>query len=146
MAEAALQHRRPDLHVTSAGTLVLEGLPISWRTRAAFDAVGLPHPHHRSLQARQHQLRASDLVIGLAPEHVRWVRREHSEAAARTGSLVRLARDFERSHADVAAMDLANVELGDWEEVVDPGGGDVDDFVACASEIVKLVDALVERL
>jgi protein-tyrosine-phosphatase len=155
MAEVALQHRRPDLRVTSAGTLVLEGLPISWRTRAAFDDVGLPHPRHLSLQARTNHLRASDLVIGLAPEHVRWVRREHPEAAARTGSLVRLARAVVPQDAghqdlavlrDLAMLDLANVELTECEEVVDPGGGEVEDFVACAREIVTLVDALAERL
>lgn len=149
MAEVALRHRRPDLQVASAGTLVLEGLPISWRTRAAFDDVGLPHPRHLSLQARANHMRASDLVIGLAPEHVRWVRREHPEAAPRTGSLVRLARDLAPQHAEphnLATLDLANVDLTEWEEVVDPGGGEVEDFVACAREIVTLVDALAERL
>jgi protein-tyrosine-phosphatase len=43
-------------------------------------------------------------------------------------------------------LDLANVELTECEEVVDPGGGEVEDFVACAREIVTLVDALAERL
>ena len=41
---------------------------------------------------------------------------------------------------------LAAVQLGDWEEVVDPGGGDAEDFLACAQEIVELVGRLVPAL
>ena len=43
-------------------------------------------------------------------------------------------------------MQLADVELEPWEEVVDPGGGEVDAFIACAREIVVLVDRLAELL
>ena len=35
MAGAALAAHLPDWHVTTAGTLVVEGQPMSWRTRAA---------------------------------------------------------------------------------------------------------------
>ena len=41
MAGAALAAHLPDWHVTTAGTLVVEGQPMSWRTKAALDAVGL---------------------------------------------------------------------------------------------------------
>ena len=34
----------------------------------------------------------------------------------------------------------------DWEEVVDPGGGDAEAFAACAVEVVELVAALAPRL
>ena len=30
--------------------------------------------------------------------------------------------------------------LAPWEEVVDPGGGEVEAFIACAQEVVALVD------
>ena len=51
-----------------------------------------------------------------------------------------------RSPERVASLDLATVELGDWEEVVDPGGGDAEEFAACAAEVVELVAALAPRL
>ena len=41
MGGAALAAHLPDWHVTTAGTLVVEGQPMSWRTKAALDAVGL---------------------------------------------------------------------------------------------------------
>ena len=33
-----------------------------------------------------------------------------------------------------------------WEEVVDPGGGEVEAFIACAQEVVALVDDVADRL
>jgi protein-tyrosine-phosphatase len=129
---------------------VVEGQPMSWRTKAALDSVGLSAPEHRSRQSTDRELRHASLVIALAPEHVQWVRRTHPEAAGRTATLRRLARDLPDHDAPlpdrVASLHLADVELEDWEEVVDPGGGDAEAFAACAAEVVELVAALAPRL
>jgi hypothetical protein len=81
---------------------------------------------------------------------VHWVRRTYPDAAPRTASLRRLARDLPDHDAPladrVASLALAEVELGEWEEVVDPGGGDAEAFAACAVEVVDLVAALAPRL
>lgn len=150
MAGAALAAHLPDWHVTTAGTLVVEGQPMSWRTKAALDAVGLEAPHHRSRQATAADLRHASLVIALAPEHVHWVRRTHPDAAPRTATLRRLARDLPDDGSPlaerIATLRLADVVLGEWEEVVDPGGGHADVFAACAAEVVDLVAALAPRL
>jgi len=150
IAGAVLRNHLPDVEIATAGTLSIDGLPMSWRTRAGFDAIGVAAPNHRSRQARAEDLDRATLVIGLAPEHVEWVRREHPSAAARTATLTRLvhhlATDGRPLDARVAELDLAQAELGPWEEVVDPGGGEVEAFTACAREVVGLVDALVARL
>jgi protein-tyrosine-phosphatase len=150
MAGAALEATVPGARVTTAGTLVVDGQPMSWRTRAALEGVGLAIPDHRSRQAGVGDLEAADLVIALAPEHVQWVRRTHPRASAHTATLHRLVRDLPRDPRSlterVAGLGLAAVQLGDWEEVVDPGGGDAEDFLACAHEIVNLVDQLAPAL
>jgi protein-tyrosine-phosphatase len=150
MAGAALQHRRPDVRVETAGTLTVDGLPISWRTRAALDDVGLPWPRHASRQAERVDLHAADLIVGLAPEHIEWIRREHPEASDRSATLIRLTKQLAAPPVPlpgrIRALDLANVELEAWEEVADPGGGEVDVFIECAREIVTLVDRLAELL
>jgi len=150
MAGAALAAHLPDWHVTTAGTLVVEGQPMSWRTRAALDGVGLAAPHHRSRQATAPDLEHASLVVALAPEHVLWVRRTHPEAARHTATLRRLARDLPSDpaplEARVARLGLAEVALEDWEEVVDPGGGDAEAFAECAREVVRLVATLADRL
>lgn len=150
MAGAALSAHLPDWHVTTAGTLVVEGQPMSVRTRAALEQVGLEAPQHRSRQASADNLRHAALVIAMAPEHVRWVRRTYPEVAPRTATLRRLVRDLPSGpaplHERVTGLALHEVELGDWEEVVDPGGGDNATYAACAIEVTELVAQLAERL
>jgi protein-tyrosine-phosphatase len=150
IAGLVLSLRRPELDIVTAGTMVIEGLPISWRTRAALDDVGLAWPRHASKQVSPQHLTSADLIVALAPEHVEWVRREHPDAADRTGTLIRLANQLAEPCLPlaerIAGLGLAAVELEPWEEVVDPGGGEVDQFVACAREIVPLVDRLAELL
>jgi protein-tyrosine phosphatase len=144
IAGAALARSRPNLRVETAGTLAIGGTAMSFRTRAALADVGLAVPSHRSRQADRAALDAADIVVALAPEHVEWVRREHPDVAHRTATLHRLARQLSASDAPladrIAVLGLAAVALEAWEEVVDPGGGEVEDFVACAREIVALVE------
>lgn len=150
MAGAALAVHLPDWIVSTAGTLVVEGQPMSWRTKAALDGVGLSAPLHRSRQADAADLAQAVLVIALAPEHVHWVRRTHPSAASRTATLRRLARDLPAGPGLLAErierLSLATVELGEWEEVIDPGGGDAEQFASCAVEVVDLVAQLAPRL
>src|SRR3954453_1562939 len=120
MAGAILREHVPGLQVTTSGTHVIEGMPMSWRTRDAITSLGLPVPNHRSRQATTQELDNADLVIALAREHVMWMRRVHPTAAPRTATLKRLARDlpadggplFER----VAAMHLHEVQLEATED------------------------------
>ncbi len=149
MAGAVLAAVAPTVAVETAGTLTVEGQPVSSRTRAALTAIGREPGSHRSRQASRSHLERATLVIGLAPEHVAWVRREHPDAAARTATLRRLARDLAPTGplpGRVADLCLAAVELEPWEEVVDPGGGDVAHFTAAAVEIDLLVRSLASRL
>jgi protein-tyrosine-phosphatase len=149
MAGAMLAAQAEGVKVTTAGTHVIEGQPISWRTRDAMVEVGVAPVPHRSRQLAKHDLEA-DLIVALAREHVGWIRREHPEAADRTATLRRLVRDLPHEpgalSTRVAALDLADVELEPWEDVDDPAGGDVDVFIACARDLLHLVRDLAPRL
>jgi protein-tyrosine-phosphatase len=150
IAGAALAARLPRVPVETAGTLVIDGLVPSLRTRAALAAVGLDAPGHRSRQARRADIAAAELIVGLAPEHVAWVRREHPTAAPRTATLQRLCRDLVAGPPSlsqrIAALGLETVDLAPWEEVADPGGGETDAFVRCAHQVVALVARLARSL
>lgn len=150
MAGAALRAVLPEVDVETAGTLTIDGQPMSVRTRAALWSIGLEPPAHVSRQAGTADLERAQLVIGLAPEHVAWVRREYPAARPKTATLKRLCRDLPHTEGSlperVAALDLATTELDVWEEVVDPGGGDEVAFAACAREIATLVDQLARTL
>lgn len=149
MAATSLTARRPDLRVRTAGTLVVDGQPMSIRTRAAIEGVGHPIPRHASRQVHPPDLDEATLVMALAPEHVEWVRRTHAPAAARTVTLRRLVHDLPAAPTLVEQVDALaphTVRLEPWEEVVDPGGGEAEVFAACAREIDELVHELAHRL
>jgi protein-tyrosine phosphatase len=139
-----------ELKITTAGTHVIEGMPMSWRTRAALDGVEASAPGHRSTQLRDDHVESADLVVGLAGEHVAYVRRVHPEAASRTATLRRLARDLPVSGGSLAdrisALGLADVVLEEWEDVIDPAGGDLPEFEECAREINALLGTLAPAL
>ncbi len=150
MAGAILREHVPGLKVTTSGTHVIEGMPMSWRTRDAITSLGLPIPDHRSRQATVAELDSADLVIALAREHVAWMRRVHPRAAPRTATLKRLARDLPDDPSPLvdrlAAMHLADVVLEPEEDVLDPAGGDLDVFLESAQEIAGLLHAVIPRL
>ncbi|UGQ14054.1 hypothetical protein LO772_10875 [Yinghuangia sp. ASG 101] len=134
---------RPSWRVRTAGTFVVEGQPVSWRTRRALESVGARADSHRSTQVTSDHLAEADLVVALACEHVAYIRRNHPEAAARTATLRRLAATLphgpEPLAARVAGLALDKVRLDEArEDVEDPGGGEVDAYLACAARIAGL--------
>ncbi|MEC8947242.1 MAG: hypothetical protein VX897_02825 [Actinomycetota bacterium] len=150
MARAMFADRAPGWGAVAAGTLVLEGLPMSQRTRTALADHGLVDLDHRSRQFGSEHADV-DLVVAMEPSHVAWIRRHHPELAGRTASLPRLARELPTGDSTnlanrLEAMTLAEVQVADWEEIVDPASGEQADFDACAATLDDLVDALVERL
>jgi protein-tyrosine phosphatase len=146
MAGAILAEHVPAIVVATRGTHVIEGMPMSWRTRDAIVALGAKAEGHRSRQLTAADLTGADLVLAMAREHVEYVRRRYPDAAARTGTLKRLARDLPGGSGSlaerVAALGLAAVELEPWEDVEDPAGGTPEVFHACAVEIHELLSAL----
>ena len=150
MAGAILAAHLEDVEITTAGTHVIEGMPMSWRTREALAGLDVTAPGHRSTQLRDRHVAGADLIVGLATEHVSYVRRTHPEAAARTGTLRRLAGGLAsdgRSFAErVAGLHLEEVVLQPWEDVEDPAGGELPEFEACAREIHELVAQLAPAL
>jgi protein-tyrosine-phosphatase len=150
MAGAMLATRAPHVQVTTAGTHVIEGMPVSFRTRDALVALDVVLDGHRSRQLRDTDLTQADLVVAMAREHVQYIRRVHAAAAPRTATIKRLCRDLPATSgalgARVASLRLDTVELEAWEDVDDPAGGDAPVFHACARELLDLVEQLALTL
>jgi protein-tyrosine-phosphatase len=139
------------VRVVTAGTFVVEGQPMSWRTRDALTSVGIDAlPAHRSHQLTDADADGADLIIAMAGEHVAYVRRRHPEAGGRTATIKRLVRDLSdgpQSLVDrVAVLGLASIEIEPWEDVEDPAGGEVDVYLSCAKELAQLCGELAPRL
>jgi protein-tyrosine-phosphatase len=150
MAGAIAAELAPALRVTTAGTLVIEGHPMSMRTRRALSAIAMNADGHRSRQLRDADLDDVDLVVAFAGEHVNYVRRTHPRAAAKTGTLKRLVRDLPATKGvlgdRLAQLDLAGAALEEWEDVIDPAAGDQFIFNDCAQEILGLLKQLLREV
>ncbi len=157
MAAAMLRALDADgrIDVRSAGTLTLEGHPMGTRTRSALARHGLVDHAHRSRQFRAADAAEADLVVVMEPLHLIWMRRNVPEAAPITGSLRRLARDLMAPQGGpgaeglgwrVGGLGLDALEPEPWEEIVDPGAGEQEDFNRCSDELRLLVGELYRRL
>jgi protein-tyrosine-phosphatase len=138
------------VRLITAGTHVVEGQPMSRRTRAALESVGLSAAAHRSHQITAADIEAASLVVAMAGDHVGYVRRTFPAASAKTATIKRLCRDLGAAPppltARLQALDLAGVEIEPWEDVGDPAGGEDEDYVACAKELLGLCADLALRL
>jgi protein-tyrosine-phosphatase len=150
MAGAMFRELAPDWTVTTAGTHVIEGQPMSWRTKEAMSRLGFAAEGHRSHQVSDYDLATADLVVAFEIWHVAHMRKANPAAAGRTATLRRWVRDLPANDKPLAerieALRLAEVDLEDWEDVDDPAGGDVEVAAACAVQVLELTTALVNTL
>jgi protein-tyrosine phosphatase len=150
MAGAMWRQLAPDWTVTTAGTHVIEGQPMSWRTQEAMARLGFAANGHRSRQLKPADLTSADLVVCFEIWHIEYIRRTHPDAADRTATLKRwcavLAGTSGPVVGRVATAGVAGVKLEPWEEVDDPAGGDVEVVAACARAILGLATTLAELL
>ncbi len=150
MAGVMLEAEGAAVRVITAGTHVVENQPMSRRTRDALTALGLDASGHRSRQLHDADLDDADLVIAMAAEHVRFVRRRHPRASDRTATLSWLARHLPGGPVPLAArvgrLDLTDVDPSIQGDVDDPAGGDEATYTACATQLTGLVAELAARL
>ena len=148
IARIMFEKRAPNYVAIGAGTLVLEGHPMSQRTRKALERFEISDPSHRSSQFGEKHTEV-DLVVAMEPSHIEWIRSNFPEVASRAAPLPRLVRELPKVGSlleRVMELNLAEVEIEPWEEVVDPASGDQEIFHACAAEIDQLIDQLIDRL
>jgi protein-tyrosine-phosphatase len=152
----ALRDGRPGetLNVVTAGTHTIDGQPMGLRTRTALTRLpeleGADFRRHRSRQVHGVDLVHAELVVVMEADHVRFVRRQFPDAAAKTGTIRSLCRHLDPAppplEARVAALGLATVELDDSDDVLDPAGHEGDVYAACVDELWGLCKTLVSVL
>jgi protein-tyrosine-phosphatase len=151
----ALWDGRPDpLRVVTAGTHVIDGQPMGMRTRTALSRIpeltDADFRRHRSRQVHGVDLVRAELVVVMEADHVRFVRRRFPDAAAKTATIRRLCGDLPPGPPPldqrVASLHLADVEVSDDEDVLDPAGHEGDFYAACADQLWGLCRRLVELL
>ncbi len=159
MAGFMLDHLRDGrsgdpLHIVTAGTHTIDGQPMSMRTRAALsrlpELAGADFRRHRSRQVHGVDLVHADLVVVMEADHVRFVRRQFPDAAAKTAMIRVVCRELAPAPPElgmrVAALGLGTVEVSDRDDVLDPAGHEADVYAACVDELWGLCRTLVTVL
>jgi len=151
MAAAMLRAKTDRFIVSGAGTHSIPGLPMSTRTRSALAEFGVADPDHRSRQLDDELATAASLIAIFEPMHLKWIRREIPHVATRTASLGRIVRSIQPGSGGTLDQRIADAgfeahDFEQWEEVVDPAGGEIPEFVAAATQIHDLVEGLLPIL
>ena len=141
MLEQLAEHEGAAVEIVTAGTHVVEGQPMGMRTKQALVAVGELDTaglgRHRSHQ----------LIVAMEADHVAYVRARHDAAGHKTATIHRLARALPVSPEPfgdrVTALNLASTDLAADRDVLDPAGGDQEDYDRCAAEIFELCQVLI---
>ncbi len=128
MATIMFRARTEGFEVSGAGTHVVEGHPMSVRTRRALERHGLADRSHRSRQLWRDHATGATVIVAMAPEHVEWVRRTHPMVAARTATIKRLVRDLPAARGVDLAQRLATLGMAD----IELEAGDIGRIVAVA--------------
>ena len=142
------------LHVVTAGTHTIDGQPMGLRTRTALsrlpELAAADFRRHRSRQVHGVDLVHADLVVVMEADHVRFVRRQFPDAAAKTATIRHLCAHLSPAPPDlgqrVTALGLQTVELNDDDDVLDPAGHEADVYAACVDELWGLCQKLVALL
>ena len=90
------------LHIVTAGTHTIDGQPMGLRTRTALarlpELAGADFRRHRSRQVHGVDLVHAELVVVMEADHVRFVRRQFPDAAAKTATIRHLCGTLPRRH------------------------------------------------
>jgi len=154
MLDALGEGRPESLHVVTAGTHTIDGQPMGMRTRAALSRIPelaqMDFRRHRSRQVSEVDFRRAEIVVVMEADHVRFVRRQFTQFADKTGMLRRLSVDLPPGPPDlserVTALGLASVEVDDRDDVLDPAGHDGDVYEKVVDELWELCRTLITRL
>ena len=142
------------LHVVTAGTHTIDGQPMGLRTRTALlrlpEMAEVDFRQHRSRQVYGVDLVHAELVVVMEADHVRFVRRQFPDAAAKTATIRHLCTNLAPAPPAlgerVAALHLDAVELDDRDDVLDPAGHEADVYAACVDELWGLCRTLITLL
>ncbi|MDR1531133.1 MAG: low molecular weight protein arginine phosphatase [Clostridiales bacterium] len=129
MAEAIardiLKKRRLTVEVSSAGMAALPGSPASAGALMAMASLGLDLSGHRSRRLERSLLEPADIVLTM------------------TEDLKRLAQTQAPNKDKVCTLREYAGETGD---IPDPYGGGDATYLACASELLRLIEIAAERM
>lgn len=151
LLEQLADHEGAAVEIVTAGTHVVEGQPMGLRTKQSLVALGEIDTsmlgRHRSHQLTDDDCSWADVIVAMEADHVAYVRTRHPHAADKTATIHRLVAEVPITEAPfrerLAVLRLDSSDLAGDRDVLDPAGGDQEDYDRCAAEIFELCQVLV---
>ena len=109
-----------DYKVQSAGIMCYEGQPMSDNAIEALTTLGYKVAPHKSRQFRLNMLTECELIITMTARHKYAI----------------------GEYPNVFTVD----EIASTGEVIDPYGGDLNDYIECARELEHAIDILIQKM
>lgn len=125
MAAALARHHMPWAEVLSAGTATVAGLPASIGAMDAMQHFGLSIDDHASRPLNAYLLEDADLVLTMTDSHKQAILKFMPEVAAKVFTLGEFA--------------------GTDENIPDPFGSPVEEYIRCAKALEALILAVAEK-
>jgi len=113
-------------NIASAGLAASDGAPISRNARRTLDNAGIAVHCPTSSMLTTPLVENSDLIVTMTHGHSHAIHAQYPEATEKTAPLLTYA--------------------GMQNDVVDPFGGDLDEYQACLDSMALGLEALVEEL
>ena len=144
--------------IRSAGTIAMEGTPVTTEAVTAARDLGIDIGSHRARRLTDAMIGEADLLVCMAAEHREEIQERVPAAAEQTFTLKELTRLLERDGASsgfewrvaAAAAARANGSLTEEdrfdEDVVDPYGMPFETYLAIAWELQDWTERLVVAL
>lgn len=134
MAEALLRNSLEreglagEYFVSSAGTGAFPGMPASHNAVQALGAMGIDLSQHSSSVIDDDLVDRADLILTMTASHKNRLLQHRPDAVFKVYTLAEYC------------------EAEGKKDIDDPFGGDIDIYLGCRDEIIKLIDVLVEKL
>lgn len=116
-----------DVKVISRGVHAHMGLPASRFARLAVKEYGLSLEAHRSALLLQEDIQQADVIFTMTDMQKQWLQRQVPEGGPPIHTVLEFA-------------------FGGREDIVDPFGGGLEEYRACAREIREAVGVIVGRV
>ncbi|WNY28493.1 Protein-arginine-phosphatase [Methanimicrococcus stummii] len=127
MAEAIMRKKEPNLDVSSCGTWAYEGDTASKKAILAAAEKGADLSNHKSRRADSEILWDADLILTMTKEH-------------------KTALEAIIPNTEKRLYTICEFADGSNEDISDPYGKSVEEYLECADELEILIEKIIEKV
>ncbi len=129
MAEGILKSKLEgkNIKVSSAGIFAIDGSPVSYNAIEALKDRGIDILDYKSSNINSMDLTSFDLILTMTKSHKEWLLQKYKNL--KNANVIYTLKEFNHDREEL--------------DIMDPFGGNLEDYRKCADEIEKNIDRLI---